>query len=180
MSTSESDCFIGAWAVTRARIPLSAFRVPKGKVALTLLLHGRSGLTGVFDATDIDRWLTAFEVGMNISNDDRPDPGIHVQLRELLRRGLSGGSTEVETCTVAGLWLVLNHPFGAKTLRRSVSAALREADRVHITLTSDARQMWSVAVSEKPVEPEVFMAALPIGTNACLDFGGVSIRPLLQ
>jgi hypothetical protein len=48
----------------RARIPLSAFRVPKGKLALTLLLHGRKGLTAAFDATDIDTWLAAFEAGM--------------------------------------------------------------------------------------------------------------------
>jgi hypothetical protein len=164
--------------VTRARIPLSVFRVPKGKVALTLLLHGRKGLTAVFDATDIDTWLAAFEAGTGIEMTDRTESWTHVQIRELLRRALDDGSADLDTCTAAALWLALNHPFGSKTVRRHVSSSLRELDRAHITLSSDARHMWSVAVSEKPVEPQVVMAAFPPGTNVCLEFSGLSNPPI--
>lgn len=155
--------------------------MPKGKLALTLLLHGHKGLTAVFEATDIDHWITAFEVGMGIEIADRADQWTHVQIRELLRRALRDSSADLDTCTAAGLWLALNHPFWAETVRRHVSAAsLRESDRAHITLTSDARHMWSVAVSEKPVEPEKVKAAFPPGANVCLDFGSPAKPPMPQ
>ena len=164
--------------MTRARIPLSAFRVPKGKLALTLLLYRHKGLTAVFDATDIDTWLAAFEAGMGIEMTDRADSRTHVQIRELVRRALDDGSADLDTCTAAALWLALNHPFGSETVRRHVSSSLRELDRAHITLSSDARHMWSVAVSEKPVEPQVVMAAFPPGANVCLEFGGITNPPI--
>ena len=178
MSTGELRCPLGVQSVARARIPLSAFQVPKGKLALTLLLHGQKGLTAVFEATDIDRWITAFEVGMDIEIGDRADQWTHVQIRELLRRALGDGSVDLDTCTAAALWLALNHPFGAEIVRRHVSASLRETDRAHITLSSDARHMWSVAVSEKPVEPEAVMAAFPPGANVCLDFRSSAKPPM--
>jgi hypothetical protein len=90
----------------------------------------------------------------------------------------------LDTCTAAALWLALNHPFGSETVRRHVSSSLRELDRAHITLSSDARHMWGVTVSEKPVEPQVVMAAFPPGTNvgSVANFrraaGWYMIRPL--
>jgi hypothetical protein len=164
----------------RARIPLSAFRVPKGKLALTLLLFGQKGLTAVFDAAAIDTWLAAFEAGMGIEVSDRADWRTHAQIRELLRGALDDSSADLDTSTTAALWLALNHPFGSETVRRHVSSSLRKPDRAHITLSSDARHMWSVAVSEKPVEPQVVMAAFPPGTNVCLEFGGPTNLPLPQ
>jgi hypothetical protein len=178
MSTGESIRPVGVRSVTRARIPLSAFRVPKGKLALTLLLHEHKGLTAVFDATDIDTWLAAFEAGMGIEMTERAESWTHVQIRELLRRALDDGSADLDTCTAAALWLALNHPFGSETVRRHVSSSLRELDRAHITLSSDARHMWGVTVSKKPVEPQVVMAAFPPGTNVCIEFGGLTNPPI--
>lgn len=152
--------------------------MPKGKLELTLLLHGHKGLTAVFDANDIDTWLAALEAGMGIEMTDRAEAWTHAQIRELLRRALDDGSADLDTCTAAALWLALNHPFGSETVRRHVSTSLRELDRAHITLSSDARHMWGVAVSEKPVEPHLVMAAFPPGTNVCLEFGGLNNPPI--
>jgi hypothetical protein len=145
---------------------------------LTLLLHGRKGLTAVFDATGIDSWLAAFEAEVGIEMTDRDESWTHVRIREVLRRALDDGSADLDTCTAAALWLALNHPFGSETVRRHVSSSLRELDRAHITLSSDARHMWSVAVSEQPVEPQVVMAAFPPGMNVCLEFGGLTNPPI--
>jgi hypothetical protein len=123
--------------VTRARIPLSAFRVPEGKLALTLLLHGRKGLTAVFDASDIDAWLAGFEAGMGIEMTDRAESWTHVQIRELLRRALDNGSADLDTCTAAALWLALNHPFGSETVRRHVSSSLCRDVNVEIVRRCD-------------------------------------------
>jgi hypothetical protein len=164
----------------RARIPLSAFRVPKGKLALSLLLFGQKGLTAVFDAADIDKWLAAFEAGMGLEIGDRADLRTHAQIRELLRAALDDRSADLETSTTAALWLALNHPFGSEVVRRHVSSSLRKLDRAHITLSSDVRHMWSVAVSEKPAEPQGVMAAYPPGTNVCLEFGGPTQPSLPQ
>jgi hypothetical protein len=115
---------------------------------------------------------------MGIEVTDRAASWTHVQIRELLLRALDGGSADLDTCTAAALWLALNHPFGSETVRRHVSSSLRELDRAHITLSSDARHMWGVAVSEKPVEPQVVMSAFPPGTNVCLEFGGLTNPPI--
>lgn len=157
--------------MTRARIPLSAFRVPKGELALTLLSHGRKSVTVILAVADIEPWLTACEGGMGIEIGDRTSLSTHVQIRELLRQTLGGGSADSDACTAAGLWLALNHPFGAQTVKRQVSNSLRETDRAHITLASDVRHMWSVAISERLVDPGSAMAAFPLGTNGCLELG---------
>lgn len=158
----------------RARIPLSAFRVPKGKVALTFLLHEHPGLTAILNATDLEDILFAFESGTNIEPADRPTPNAHVQIRKLLCQGLGGTDRDLNALTAAGLWLALNHPFGAQIVRRRVSASLCETDRAHITLLSDARHMWAVTVSEKPVEHGRVMCAFPPGVNICLDLAPVT------
>jgi hypothetical protein len=171
MSTVAWEYLSGVGLV-RARIPLSAFRVPSGKIAITLSLHGSRCVTAVLDAADIDSWLAKFETGMDIDSADRVDVGAHVQIRELLRQDLAQGEdAEMDACVAAALWLTLNHPFAAETLRKDVAASLRSQDRAQLTISSDARDMWGFVVSSKPAEPDALMAMMPTGTTLCLSFG---------
>ena len=153
----------------KARIPLSAFRVAAGKVAITLSLHGVRCVTAVLQAGDIEPCLKRFEEGMDIEQVERADVSVHGQIRELLRRDLAKDeNADMEACTASGLWLALNHPFGAETIRRDVSTSLLKQDRAQLTIASDDRGVWSFVVSDKPAEPEALMAMVPVGTNFCL------------
>jgi hypothetical protein len=111
MSTVAWEYLSGVGLV-RARIPLSAFRVPSGKIAITMSLHEVRCVTAVLDAADIDSWLAKFETGMGMGSVDRADVGAHVQIRELLRQDLAqGGDAEMDACVAAALWLTPQPPF---------------------------------------------------------------------
>lgn len=153
----------------RARIPLSAFRVPAGKVAITLSLHGMRCVTAVLEAGNIEPWLDRFEDGMGIEQAERADVSVHGQIRELLSRDLAKGeNADMEACTAASLWLAINHPFAAETIRREVAASFRKQDRAQMTIASDGRSLWSFVVSDKPAEAEALMAMVVVGANFCL------------
>lgn len=157
-----------------AQIPLAAFQVPDGKVAMTLQMHGARCMTAVIAVADLDGLLAAFEAGMQLDVADRSDWHIHVQVRELLRQNAgwdaAGDKAEMEACVAAAFWLALNHPEGGGAVRTEVAAFMRDQNRAQVTLASDERQVWSIAVLERPVIPDAAMAAFPLEAAACLVF----------
>ena len=150
-----------------ARIPLAAFRVPDGKIALTLKVHGTRCTTAVIGVSDSDQMLNAFEVGTGIDKADREDWHAHLQIRELLREGLERNEAP-DACVAAGLWLALNHPVGGLHARTQVAASMRTQSRAQLTVTSDGCQRWCFVVSDRPAMPEAIMEVTPIGLMVCL------------
>lgn len=154
-----------------AQMPLSAFRVPDGKVAMMLRLHGTRCTTAVIGVADLDPLLDAFEGGMELDVTDRADCRTHVQVRELLRQHVEqGDDADIEVRIAAAFWLALNYPHASTTMRTQVAASMRTQNRAQITIMSDHRQLWSFAVSERPVGLEAVMAATPVGPTVCLTF----------
>lgn len=154
-----------------ACIPLSAFRVPDGKIAMTLMLSGMRCVTGVIGVADLDFHLNAFEAGMELETADRANPHTHAQMRELLRQHMErADDADMRVCVAAAFWLALKHPHGGVTMRAQVAAFMKVQNRAQITITSDRRQLWSFAVSERPVMTEAIMAAIPVGPTVCLTF----------
>lgn len=75
-----------------ASIPLSAVRVPDGKVVVTLDLHGTAGAyTGVFEAVELTAALRNLEQALDISAEHRRCTRSHVRLRSFLREGIIKG-----------------------------------------------------------------------------------------
>lgn len=154
-----------------AHIPLSAFRVPDGKVAMTVRLHGTRCMTAFIGVADWDPCRSAFEAGMEMDVADRADCRTHAQVRELLKQDMErGDDDDMAACVAAAFWLALNHPHASATMRTQVAASMRTQNRAQITITSDHRQLWSFAVSERPVTPDAIMAATPVGTTVCITF----------
>lgn len=154
-----------------AHIPLSAFRVPDGKIAMTVRLHGTKCATAVIGVGDLDPWLSAFEAGMKMDVADRAGCRTHAQVRELVRLDMERGDDgDMTACVAAAFWLALNHPHASATMRMQVAVSMRTQNRAQITITSDHLQLWSFVVSERPVMPDAIMAATPVGPTVCLTF----------
>jgi hypothetical protein len=136
-----------------ATIPLSAVRVPQGKVAVTLDLARLPCITGLVDADRVDDLLQGFEESLGLSATDRSDVRTHVALRRELCSQFEAMQSEAATALIAfGLWLTFNHPLEAQRIRTSVSRDLREKGRAQVTVTCDDRGKWGFAASERPAE----------------------------
>jgi len=157
----------------KARVPLAAFRVPDGKIAMTLKLHGTKCMTATIGVGDLDLRLSRFEIGTGIDAADRASRRTYAQICELLGQYLERGEdADMSTCVAAGFWLALNHPHASATMRMQVAAFIRMHNRVQVTITSDHRRLWSFAVSERPAMPEAVMAMMPIGSTVYLTLPG--------
>lgn len=118
---------------------------------------------------------------MEIKPADRADLAIHCQVRELLSQDLrKGKDADLDACTPSSLWLALNHPLGAATVRGGVAASLKAGDRAQLTIASDVRDLWSFVVSDKPAEPQAMMAVVPVGTNISLTFSTRDSQPAMN
>lgn len=150
-----------------ASIPLSAVRVPGGKVAVTLDLHGTAGVyTGILEPAELTAALRDMEQVLEISVEHRRCPRSHVRLRSFLRQGMIKGDEEgLKASMVLGAWLTLNHPENAERVRAAVSASLRERGKAHLTITSDGRGMWGFGVSERPGKLAALMTLMPAGSG---------------
>lgn len=122
-----------------AGIPLSAVRVPDGKVAVALDLHGTAGIyTGIFEAVELTAALRNLEQALDIPAEHRQCTRSHVRLRSFSREGMIEEGEEILKASVAlGAWLALKHPENAETVGAAVSASLREMGKAHLTVTSD-------------------------------------------
>lgn len=150
-----------------ATIPFSAFRVPNGKIAVTLDLYGCDVFTGVIAAGDLEDSLQAIEQVFDLSATERYDVGTHVLLRETLKESVRQADQESrEGCIGTGLWLMLNHPEHSNEVRVRVSRELRETGKAHLTIACDQRGMWGFSTSEKPVDLPRTMSFFPDGSAA--------------
>jgi hypothetical protein len=144
--------------------------VPAGKLAVTFDLVGLPCVTGMVEAAEIETSLEVFEQGLDLHEADRDRVSVHVRLRRDLRAGWRDGDPDERNfLLVLGIWLALNHPFGANTVRASISHELRQVGKAQLTITNDSRDMWGFVVSERPAEIAELMARFPIGSNVLFD-----------
>jgi hypothetical protein len=157
-----------------SRIPLSDFKVPGGKLAITVALHGMNHpISLVFDPAVIDKLLASVEKIFKLTASDRSNPQAQARLRELTQKALemltgengapAEGDRPLEGSTGPLLWLALNHYERADTIRGSVASALRRTGKACITIQSDERRTWGFAVADQFVDMAGAMALMPEG-----------------
>lgn len=132
---------VGAPMSFNARIPLSVFRVPDGKIAITFTLHGTKGATAVIEVAGLDRWRSSFEAGTGITAAYRANCPTHAQIRELLPQDLERhDDADMDSRVATGFWLASNHPDASTTRRTQVAASVRTHNRAQVTIASDHRR----------------------------------------
>lgn len=146
-----------------ARIPLSALRVPDGKIALTLDLHGPDPMSIVLDAVSLEGVLSLLDEEIWEAGGRRNDRRTHVILREAVALAMAEDDDSRMGAVTHVLWLALNHPDHADAIRAKVSDALREKGRCHLSVTVDARQNWAFAIADRWIDMSRAMAAVPDG-----------------
>jgi hypothetical protein len=147
-----------------AKIPLSAFRVPQGKLAITFDLHGLPCGTAVVDADKINLFVSGFDDAMELQSRDRAGMECHVKIRQMLRSAWQDEVSQPTGLSVAlALRLAVNHAFGGNDLKDGIAASLREQAKAQLTLTNDQSRKWAFAISGKPAEMTGLLASLPDG-----------------
>lgn len=68
---------VGATMSFKAHVPLSVFRGPEGKIAITLHLHGTTCTMIGIEVADLDHWLSGFKAGTGIDAADRANCRTH-------------------------------------------------------------------------------------------------------
>ena len=132
---------------------LEDFRVPNGRVALTVDIQDIAPLTFVFVAEDITEAMEHIERG-------RPDYYTVARgLVAMLRRPQSD-DLPLKKIGLMVLWTALYHPQVGPGMRRMVSLVLRERNSAHLTWTVTERGL-SIAVAEKFVDLDKLLAGAP-------------------
>lgn len=156
----------------RASIPISAFRVPSGKIAITFDISGLDYCTAVLPVLDLDQILSDFEVEMELSKNDRCNLQAHLQIRHLAEQLLRSGDPDgVKYALFPALWLALNHPVDPGAIRAAISDGLRRNERAHITIAIDHRHYWAFAVSDRIPDLSKWFGAMPDDSSL-----GMSVR----
>jgi hypothetical protein len=163
-----------------ARIPLSALRVPEGKLALTLDISGLDPISAIIAVGEIERLVA--EVDRRIRPfGSRHDVKTHVFVRRGIDQAMRHGDDKLkEGVMLRVLWLALNHPHHGDHLRQKISQALRQDGKAHLTVTVDATKVWAFALAEKYVDMSQVLEALPHDEHFSLAFDKPTSEQPLQ
>jgi hypothetical protein len=145
-----------------ATIPLSALKVPAGKVCISADIAGADLLSVICPAADIEKHVRAADEVIRTEFGPRHAHRTHVLVREWVVHHIANGTEEDRRGAMATLWwLALNHPDFSNGLRAGVSEALRVEGKAHVSITVDHRQTWAFGLADKFVSAAPIMALLP-------------------
>jgi hypothetical protein len=132
------------------------FRVPAGKLAITVDIDDTAPSTVLFDATKIAEILN--EAARHFAGDDYYKI-VRMSMRAFLKiRRQKGDLTGVG---IAILWSVFHHPTTGADTRQIVSRRLREGGKVHITWKFSSTYGLGITVADQFVDLDDI---LPPGT----------------
>jgi hypothetical protein len=135
------------------------FRVPAGRLALTLDIEGVNPSTCIMDPAAVpavlelvDREMTRLRIpyGSAVA-------GLAAEFRSARRQGDDGAMAGIGP---ACLWLAFNHPQTGALMRERVSDALRREGKAHLTLTV-AGERLCLALGPQFVDAVPLMEAMP-------------------
>jgi hypothetical protein len=164
-----------------ARIPLSALRVPDGKVAVTLSIHGLDAMSLVVDVGKVETIVADVDASVRAIGGSRTSEKSHVLVRRAVDLAMrEGDELGKQGAMLSVLWLALNHPHHAEQVRAGMSQALRERGRVHLSVTVDARQTWAFSLADRWVDMTSVLEAIPEDQHISLAYGEPSREKSLQ
>jgi hypothetical protein len=164
-----------------ARIPLSALRVPDGKVGLTLAIDGLSPTSLVLEVGSLETIVSDVDATVRGVGGSRTSEQSHVLVRRSVDLAMREGDDVAKRgAMISVLWLALNHPHHAERVRGGMSQALRKMGKVHLSVTVDARRTWGFTVAERWVDMTSVLDAIPPDQHFSLAYGEPSPAERLQ
>lgn len=135
--------------------PVEDFRVPGGKVAITVDVQGEDPSTVMFDADKIADMMKGVEQVIGRSSYYPMVRGLAAEFAACKRKG-----ADITGVGIGILWSALYHPRSGKEMREGVSRDLREKGRAHITwqVTDDGLAM---SLADQFVDMGNLVAAAP-------------------
>jgi hypothetical protein len=140
-------------------IPLSAFRVPDGKLALTLALAGYDPFSITVPVERLENVLHGAETLLGLSAKQRLDREAHIRVRQQIHSAMRNPPADAAEFTelrqalgILAFWLTLNHPTSSGQMRRAVAEELRKSGKAHVSVTVDEKRTWAFALAPEFVD----------------------------
>jgi hypothetical protein len=135
--------------------PVEDFRVPTGKLAITIEVREENPSTLMFDASNVADLMHAIE-----QMPDRPAYGTLVRClaAEFVKNRHS--NTDVSGTGIGILWTALHHPQHGLAMRQAVSRDLRDKGKAHIIWHLTHKGL-AIALAAQFVDLDTILAATP-------------------
>jgi len=134
--------------------PVERFRVPAGKLAITVDVQGTAPSTVLFDSDKVADIVAA------IDRVPRPEyPALVRGLADEFVKGRRNGA-DFSGIGIGILWTALYHPQHGATVRTQVSRQLRDTGKAHITW-SFSKDGLAIALADQFVDLDGVLASTP-------------------